>query len=120
MLQATSAASGALAQPPLPPDGMQAGIQMGVYRLYDLKTQQSFIGFSRNLAGIKKRMRFELTLNASPYAALQQAFCACGGLTFEVLETYAPNLPQSDEELDAHLLALAIRQQEAYHAHLLR
>ena len=92
---------------------------MGVYRLYDFKTQQSFIGFSRNLAGIKKRMLFELTLNASPHAALQQAHRACGGLTFEVLETYAPKQAQSDEELDAHLLALALRHQQVYRARII-
>ena len=120
MLQATSAVSGALAQPPLLPNAVQAGTQMGVYRLYDLKAQQSFIGFSRNLAGIKKRMRFELTLNASPYAALQKAHLACGGLTFEVLETYAPEQPLSDEELDAHLLAMALRQRERFCAHMLQ
>lgn len=89
---------------------------MGVYRLYDERSGQSFVGWSRNLAGAKKRLLFECKLNACPYVALQQAYTQCGGLSFEVLETYKPNLGATDEELDAHLAALLVRHQQIHNA----
>ena len=91
-------------------------LQAGVYRLYDEKSGQSFVGYSRNLEGIKKRLMFECKLNACPYTALQRAYTECGGLTFEVLETFAPDEGMTDEELDAHLLALVARYMQIHNA----
>ncbi len=91
-------------------------LQTGVYRLYDTISGQSFVGFSRNLEGIKKRLLFECRLNACPYTALQRAYTECGGLTFEVLETYEPGSGMTDEELDAHLTAFMVRYQQIYNA----
>ncbi len=91
-------------------------LQTGVYRLYDKTSGQSFVGFSRNLEGTKKRLLFECKLNACPYTALQRAYTECGGLTFEALETFGPDAGMTDEELDAHLLALMVRYQQIYNA----
>ncbi len=89
-------------------------LQMGVYRLYDAKTSESFVGFSRNLAGIKKRLLFELKLNACPYTDMQRRYNQCGGLSFEVLHTYEPPNGETDEELDAHLLGLLEHYRQQY------
>ncbi|MDL2235766.1 hypothetical protein LJC07_06430 [Christensenellaceae bacterium OttesenSCG-928-L17] len=87
-------------------------IQMGVYRLYHSERDISYIGFSRNLAGTKKRLRFELKLNACSYKPLQAFYNECGGdLTYEVLETYVPAEGMSEEEIDAHLQAILLRYQ---------
>ncbi len=91
-------------------------LQMGVYRLYDEKSGQSFVGFTRNLAGSKKRLLFECKLNACPYTELQRAYTECGGLAFEILETYEPHAGATDAELDAHLSALLIHHQQIHRA----
>lgn len=90
--------------------------EMGVYRLYDERTGRSFVGFSRYLTGTRKRLKFELKLNACSYKPLQQFYNACGGLCFEVLEPYCPAPGLSDEEIDAHLAALALKYREQLHA----
>lgn len=95
-------------------------LQMGVYRLYDEASGKSFVGCSRNLLGIKKRLLFECKLNACPYKELQRAYTECGGLTFEILETYTPDANATDEEIDAHLNALMIRHQQIHHAITIR
>ena len=91
-------------------------LQSGVYRLYDEASGQGFVGFSRNLAGIKKRLLFELKLNACPYTRLQRAYAEHGGLTFEVLQTFEPGADMTDEELDAHLAALVVRFAQIHNA----
>ena len=100
---------------------MQNTTAMGVYRLYDAQSGASYIGFSRNLEGTRKRLRFELKLNACSYKPLQ-AFCnACGGeLCFEVLETYAPDSSLSEEEVDAHLTAMMLRHKVSLNAKLIQ
>lgn len=83
---------------------------MGVYRLYDPEGDVSFVGFTRSLEGIQKRLRFELTLNACSYRPLQEHYNACKGeMRFEVLEEYHPADGLSEEEVDAHLQALFLR-----------
>lgn len=79
---------------------------MGIYRLYNPADGQSFIGFSRHIEGTRKRLTFELKLNACSYKPLQAFYNACGGeLAFETLETFAPPPTMSDEEIDGYLLA---------------
>ncbi|MDD3920028.1 MAG: hypothetical protein PHO41_02470 [Eubacteriales bacterium] len=85
---------------------------MGVYRVYSPVNGDSFVGFTRNLNGTYKRLRFELKLNACSYKALQAFWNACcGTVEFEVLEQYEPVPGYSDEELDAHLQALMLKHQ---------
>ena len=43
----------------------------GIYRLYDAHGD-SFVGFSRNVDGTRKRLMFELKLNACSYKPLQE------------------------------------------------
>jgi len=94
--------------------------EMGVYRLYDEKTGGSFVGFSRYLSGTRKRLRFELRLNACPYKPLQAFYNACGGLSFEVLEAYCPGPALSDEEIDAHLAAAVLKYKGKLNAQLIQ
>ncbi len=94
---------------------------MGVYRLYDPADKVSFVGFSRNLEGTRKRLRFELKLNACSYKPLQEFSNACKNeLCFEVLETYAPALTLSEEEVDAHLAAMLLRYKMKLNAHTIQ
>lgn len=89
---------------------MQHGTMMGVYRLYDPKGDISFVGFSRNLEGTRKRLRFELKLNACSYKPLQEFSNACNAeLCFEILETYCPASGLTEEEVEAHLSAMLLR-----------
>ena len=78
---------------------------MGVYRLYDRTTGESYVGFSRNIESTLKRLRFELTLNACPYTPLQEFWNQRGELVTEILEPYYPKTGLSDEELDGYLRA---------------
>lgn len=83
---------------------------MGVYRVFAPATGESFVGFSRNLRSTKKRLRFELTLNACSYKALQAFYNENGGaVEFEVLELFDPSPMRSEEELDAHMHAMLYR-----------
>ncbi len=85
-------------------------VQMGVYRLYNGKDSLSYIGFSHNIESTRKRLRFELKLNSCFNKELQKYYNDNNGeLIFEVIETYTPNPCMSEEELDAHLLALLFR-----------
>jgi hypothetical protein len=96
---------------------MQYGAVMGVYRLYDPKSGTSYVGFSRNLEGTRKRLRFELKLNACSYKPLQEFSNACDNeLCFEILETYCPDTDLSEEEVDAHLSAMLLRYREKLNA----
>ncbi len=94
--------------------------QKGVYRLYNDQTGHSFIGYSHNLDGTRKRLHFELGLNACPYAALQIHHNTLGPLTFEVLEEYRPSPALSLLEIDAHLIAMALKQKEVYHGQMIQ
>ena len=80
------------------------GLQAGIYRLYDETDGASFLGFSHNIRGSLKRLRFELTLNACPCRPLQEAWNLRGGLRSEVLEEFRPE-GMSPEEAEAHLTA---------------
>lgn len=83
---------------------------MGVYRLYCPHTNESYVGFSRYLEGTRKRLRFELRLNACTYKPLQAFYNRCeGAVDFEVLETYKPGEALSEEEVDAHLMAMLLK-----------
>ena len=58
----------------------------GIYRVFAPETGESFLGFTYNFEGTRKRLRFELTLNACPYKPLQLFWNERGGLEFELLE----------------------------------
>ena len=77
---------------------------MGVYRAYSPLGGPSFVGFSRNLEGTYKRLRFELTLNACPYISLQELWNRQGALTLELLEEYDISA-MGDEEACAYEMA---------------
>lgn len=93
---------------------------MGVYRLYDAETGESFVGFSRHLAGARKRLLFELQLNACSYKPLQAFYNQCGSLSFEVLEQYCPAPGETELEIDAHLTALTIKHKARLRAQLVQ
>lgn len=93
---------------------------MGVYRLYNVETGESFVGFSRHLAGARKRLLFELQLNACSYKPLQALYNQHGSLSFEVLEEYWPTPGETELETDAHLTALMIRQKARLNARLVQ
>lgn len=76
---------------------------VGVYRLYG-GDGASFVGFSRNVNGTLKRLKFELALNACSYKALQRFWNEYGPLEMELLEEIDPG-DMGDLELDAHLKA---------------
>lgn len=75
----------------------------GVYRVY-AKNGVSFLGFSRNVNGTLKRLKFELTLNACSSKPLQRLWNECGSLEMELLEELNPE-GMDDLELDARLRA---------------
>ena len=80
----------------------------GIYRFYS-DDGRSYVGFSHNLEGARKRLGFELKLNACSYKPLQEFYNEKEGqLEFEILETYLPGDNMSDEEVDAHLRAKLI------------
>lgn len=94
---------------------------MGVYRLHKVQDGQSFVGFTRNLTGTKKRLLFELKLNACSYKPLQAFYNeADGAVDFEVLETYAPPAGASDEEIDAYLQLHMLEQKGRLNAKLVQ
>lgn len=84
----------------------------GIYRLY-YENADSYIGFSHNIEGTLKRLKFELKLNACSYKPLQSFYNEHGDeLRFEVLEEFSPQegiAPLSamtdDAEYDAHIRA---------------
>ncbi|HMM32334.1 MAG TPA: hypothetical protein PKB13_11235 [Clostridia bacterium] len=75
----------------------------GVYRLC-AKSGTSFVGFSRNVNGTLKRLKFELALNACSYKPLQKLWNEQGPLEAELLEELDPE-GMDDIVLDAHLRA---------------
>lgn len=94
---------------------------MGVYRLYHAPTDTSFIGFTHYMEGTRKRLKFELALNACSYKHLQAFYDEHGGdVQFEVLEEYEADFALSDEEIDAHLMAILLRYKEKLHAKLIQ
>lgn len=93
---------------------------IGVYRLYHPETGQSFVGFSRHMESTRKRLAFELKLNACSYKPLQAYYNQCGGLVFECLEIYAPAPNETDLEIDAHLTALLLKHKTVLNAELIQ
>lgn len=93
---------------------------MGVYRLYDEKGDRSYVGYSRNLAATRKRLLFELKLNACSYKPLQAYYNQCGALCFEVLESYIPPQGISELEIDAHLMAMLLKHKAALQAYTIQ
>lgn len=75
----------------------------GIYRVYS--DTVSYIGFSHNVRGTLKRLRFELAMNACSYRPLQRLWNQNDGLEMELLEQYEPDAEMADEELEAHLTA---------------
>ncbi|NLB61498.1 MAG: hypothetical protein GX802_03600 [Clostridiales bacterium] len=65
----------------------------GVYRVFDGKNDSSvnFLGYSFNIEGTFKRLRHELTLNASANRAMQAAYNAFLEPKMEILEEYCEN-----------------------------
>lgn len=84
----------------------------GIYRVFAPETGESFLGFTYNFEGTRKRLRFELTLNACPYKPLQLFWNERGGLEFELLEAFAPEPALSELETEAHLRAKLFLWQE--------
>jgi hypothetical protein len=82
----------------------------GVYRIY-ASDGMSFVGFSRNVNGTIKRLKFELTLNACSFKPLQQLWNEFGPLEVEVLEEMS-HAGMDDIELDAHLRACVMKWQK--------
>lgn len=100
---------------------MEKKLEMGAYRVFDRANGASFVGYSLNLAGTLKRLRFELTLNACSYRPLQQFFSAAAEPDMEILEVYSPKPDESDEEAEAHVRALAfVWQTKLYNAELIQ
>jgi len=95
-------------------------IKAGVYRIYAEQTGESYVGFTRNLNGTYKRLRFELKLNACSYKALQQFYNVHEDMAFELLEVYDAPLSMSDEEVDAHLQALVFKHKAALNAQMIQ
>ena len=89
--------------------------------MYAPKTGESFVGFSRNLRGTRKRLRFELTLNACSYKALQSFYNENNGeVEFEVLELFDPTPMRSEEELDGHMHAMLYRHKVKHNARMIQ
>jgi len=84
----------------------------GVYRVY-AADGASFVGFSRNVNGTLKRLKFELTLNACSFKPLQQFWNEFGPLQTEVLEEMS-HVGMDDIELDAHLRACVLKWQKSF------
>lgn len=90
--------------------------KMGVYRFFDADEDISFVGYSFNLNGARKRLKYELTLNACFNKQLQELYNKHNGLECEVLEEYIPAENESNIEIDAHLQALAFKYKGIYNA----
>jgi hypothetical protein len=83
----------------------------GVYRIY-AANGASFVGFSRNINGTLKRLKFELTLNACSFKSLQRLWNESGPLELEMLEEIKCE-GMDDIELDARLNACMLKWQKA-------
>ncbi|HWS30387.1 MAG TPA: hypothetical protein VN512_09795 [Clostridia bacterium] len=83
----------------------------GIYRIYAM-CGASFVGFSRNVNGTLKRLKFELTLNACSFKPLQRFWNESGPLEMEVLEEMSLE-GMDDIVLDAHLRACMLKWQKA-------
>lgn len=69
----------------------------GVY-LLRAPSGECYVGMSYNVAGTIKRLRFELSLNASPYTAVQRLWNRFGSLEMEVLEEWEEEANASAEQ----------------------
>lgn len=83
----------------------------GVYRIFDTHGA-SFVGFSRNVNGTLKRLKFELSLNACSFRSLQRFWNENGPLEMEVLEEMSCE-GMDDIEFDARLRACMLKWQKA-------
>ncbi len=89
------------------------GLVIGIYRIYDPVTGESFVGFSRNIEGTLKRFRFELPLNACSYKALQKFWNERkGNVLMETLEEFSPPADMDDFALSEHLEQMMYAQQK--------
>ncbi len=79
----------------------------GVYRVFS-EGNGSFVGYSHNVEGSMKRLRFELALNSCSYRPLQEFCNTHKDYRIELLQEYAPDAMMSIEEVDAHLMALCL------------
>ena len=84
----------------------------GIYRAFDPQSGESLVGYTLNFEGTRKRLKFELALNACSYKPLQMFWNEKGGLEIELLEAYVPDVAMSDLEIDAHLHAKLFAWQE--------
>ncbi len=102
-------------------NGIQWPEGMGVYRVYDPKSNEAYVGYSRNLRGTYKRLRFELKLNACSYKQLQAFYNErAGEVAFEPLELFTPPEGISEEETDARLFAMLYRHKANLHAKIIQ
>ncbi|MEG1559842.1 MAG: hypothetical protein RRY79_01810 [Clostridia bacterium] len=77
----------------------------GIYRVFDEDTGETFLGFSQNVVGTLKRLRFELMLNACPNKQLQKFYTSAKSPKMELIED-VHILPEMNEyEIDALLRA---------------
>lgn len=88
-------------------------LTMGVYRVFDSADPEGpcYMGFSRNVEGTIKRLRFELTLNACSYKPLQLFYLKCTSPEIALHAVYTPDGDlddMSDVEIDAHLYAMLL------------
>ena len=86
---------------------MTKELKRGVYRVFDAADGRSFVGYSLNLEGTLKRLRFELALNACSYRPLQEFYNIAKDAQLETVEEYSPLPGMSEEETEAHVRALA-------------
>ena len=84
---------------------MDKRIIKGVYRVFDPDGGESYVGYSHNVDGTLKRLRFELALNACSYRPLQEFCNKHPGYAMELMEEYSAPSGMTDEEADAHLMA---------------
>lgn len=99
---------------------MEKSGSMGVYRLYHPEMDRSFLGFSRHVEATRKRLAFELKLNACSYKPLQAYYNQCKELQFEYVEEYCPAANETDLEIDAHLMALLLKHKAVLNAELIQ
>lgn len=90
----------------------------GVY-LLRAPSGACYVGMSYNVKGTLKRLRFELSLNASPYTAVQRLWNAFGRLDMEVLEEWEEEANTSSEQ-EARLKERLLCYQQKFNAEVLQ
>lgn len=81
------------------------GLTPGIYRVFKEGEATNFIGSSYNTMGTMKRLRFELTLNACSYKALQEYWNTHGEMHFELYEAVERPQGMTDIEFEGLLYA---------------